>query len=742
MMTSELRIFTLKGTLLCSKAFPPAGHDDCIASDVFSMGFTHRGVLIVIMNDSLCFTYNVKGEIVLPPFYILPQQNQKHHHQGSGGGVKKVGLIHACMYNAGVAVLSESMSVAIVEFMEEEHDDPSYVDEAYLAARKIVATASSDDATTSVVKGVSLGARHLSSSGHYALVTPLPASSHAKAHGYGYCAIAVLAKQHTESKHPEIFLSTSDNSVVIVDSSTAEFTDVNCRARISAPILNMCFAPNGRFLACFTSNSIVTVISTSFETKVLDFDTSEGSSSPPKDMKWCGEDSVVLHWKNLGVLMVGPYGDWLRFPYEDIRNLHIISEMDCCRIITDNAVDILQRVPPNTASLLRIGSIEPSALLLDASDSFSSGSPASDEAARAITKTGMLTSAIEICADAASKEFDVSMQKRLLRAASYGMHFTYKELVDERMFMGGDPYADPMNVPEDVRPSPTALSFVSITKKMRVLNALRAIGFPITSSQDDVVTPNGIIARLIAMRRPALACTIANYLHLHSSVQAMARASRASAYVVSTTNNNKEEEFTDVQVMEMVNAILNELPNKDNIHTTTPDTPSYYYNWGAYASVALSAFQNGRSGVASLLLRLEHCIKDKCSVLIYMGLFADAASVASSSKDLDLLFLSILEYEKSCYNSSTATASKQQQQQQFLSTIVSKFPSEAVDLLKLYYSMLLQDTNLKPTINLLLKAQNYMDAGCFLIEKVIAQERNVKMGASNEVERHSLLQVG
>ena len=42
----------------------------------------------------------------------------------------------------------------------------------------------------------------------------------------------------------------------------------------------------------------------------MDFDTS--SSQPPEQMVWCGEDSVVLHFGGMGVLMVGPYGDWTR----------------------------------------------------------------------------------------------------------------------------------------------------------------------------------------------------------------------------------------------------------------------------------------------------------------------------------------------------------------------------------------------------------------------------------------------
>ena len=112
----------------------------------------------------------------------------------------------------------------------------------------------------------------------------------------------------------------------------------------------------------------MTVISINFETKVLDIDTSDGSNDLPHNMEWCGEDSVVLHWKNLGVLMVGPYGDWLRFPYENTEFLHLSAEMDCCRVITDKVVQVLQHVPPATAAMIMFGSIEPSAMLLDASD--------------------------------------------------------------------------------------------------------------------------------------------------------------------------------------------------------------------------------------------------------------------------------------------------------------------------------------------------------------------------------------
>ena len=161
------------------------------------------------------------------------------------------------------------------------------------------------------------------------LVTFLPTAAFASTNFLSFAAIAVLPRTKTASRHPEVFLSTNDNSVVVVNAATTEMKDLNCRGRIDSPIVEMTFAPNGRFLACFTESSMLTVISSTFETKVLEFDSTEGSKQPPLEIRWCGNDSVVLHWKNLGIVMVGPFGDWLRFPFENHGNLYLIPEIDC-----------------------------------------------------------------------------------------------------------------------------------------------------------------------------------------------------------------------------------------------------------------------------------------------------------------------------------------------------------------------------------------------------------------------------
>jgi hypothetical protein len=84
------------------------------------------------------------------------------------------------------------------------------------------------------------------------------------------------------------------------------------------------------------------------------FETS--TTSKPLGMVWCGKDSLVLYWRNMGLLMVrpyasithglwvgmnrritcslqvGPFGDYIHFPYK--QALALVPEPDCCRIGT------------------------------------------------------------------------------------------------------------------------------------------------------------------------------------------------------------------------------------------------------------------------------------------------------------------------------------------------------------------------------------------------------------------------
>ncbi|KAL9185377.1 hypothetical protein ACHAXT_003154 [Thalassiosira profunda] len=709
---TTIRIMNNAGLLLSSIPFPPLDLALTMQSnrlplhrtpgDILAMGFTSRCVLVIVLRDSLTLCYDIMGNSVLPPFFALS------HNSGSpsraGGLATGMDLLEACVFEGGVAVLGVDNNSAVVELLD-EFDDPAYADGADVSSKRIVPlvpsqtdqTFGDDPATTKAATSPFL----LAPPPHYALVTPLPTAMFARSKHLTFQCMAVLPRQFAPSGRPELFLSTSDGSVVVAElnpstSPNNGFTDVDCRNRIGSsgemgaapPIVSMAFAPNGRFLACFTADAVLTVVSTNFESKVLEFDARSGSTTPPRSMGWCGEDSVVLHWKNLGVLMVGPYGDWLRFPYEDDNpqaaaskvtggsEVFLVPEIDCCRVVTSNAVEILQRVPPGTADLLRIGSIEPGALLLDASDAFDSGSPNADEAARAITQQeGLLEEAILGCVEAAVGEFDVKVQKRMLRAASYGLHFACK---DEN-YRNKNPG----------RPSPEAVAFVKSSRKLRALNSLRqpATGFVTTSSQYDSVMPKGVVARLVASGRASLAASIAEYLRLGRRVSDYARAMKAAAFVSSTSPSSPTSAMTDSQIAEEAIGIIKG-EGKDATDRSASGLPP---SSGMYASVALAAHRAGRRGVADLLIMLEQSTSDKVHALLAIGSYADAAAVAEEGRSL------------------------------YFSGVINKFPIEAVNVFTSYFSRFggLHRGDARPSINILLRRQKHTEAGLRMAKKAL-----------------------
>lgn len=148
----------------------------------------------------------------------------------------------------------------------------------------------------------------------------------------------------------------------------------------------MAVAPNGRFLACFLASGVLTVLSTSFGHKILDFDTA--STRPPLQMAWCGEDAVLLSWSGF-LLLVGPFGHWLQFPYAS-GGCHVVPEADGCRVFTPTGCELLQRVPPATDAMRRLFSADPAALLFDAAERFANGDVRADDAVRVFTTLGPL----------------------------------------------------------------------------------------------------------------------------------------------------------------------------------------------------------------------------------------------------------------------------------------------------------------------------------------------------------------
>lgn len=175
-------------------------------------------------------------------------------------------------------------------------------------------------------------------------------------------------------------------------------------------------SPNGRFTALVSASKLY-VYSSSSSRVLSEYDLSaEGDGHPPTQVAWCGSHTVMLAFAATEhILMVGPHGDVLRYSYP-AESPHIVSEIDGARVVTNATCDFIQRVPDATAAIFRPGSASPAAILFEAAEQYERKSPKADEHLRSIRAE--LASAVDVCVDAAGREWDVYWQKRLLKVRS------------------------------------------------------------------------------------------------------------------------------------------------------------------------------------------------------------------------------------------------------------------------------------------------------------------------------------
>lgn len=70
----------------------------------------------------------------------------------------------------------------------------------------------------------------------------------------------------------QVLVATSDNSLLVISedgNNGSSIEDQLLQQKISAPITKMSVAPNGKFLACYCKDGVLTVMSSSFTTKVV-----------------------------------------------------------------------------------------------------------------------------------------------------------------------------------------------------------------------------------------------------------------------------------------------------------------------------------------------------------------------------------------------------------------------------------------------------------------------------------------
>lgn len=166
----------------------------------------------------------------------------------------------------------------------------------------------------------------------------------------------------------------------------------------------------------------------------------------------------------------------LIFPYP----IKIKEEIDGIRIISEKSIEFLERVSDSTVRIFKIGSKEPGALLFD----IYSNIDISKDKIFNLNDFNKLEIATLDCLEASKYEFDEIIQNKLLNASFHGNLFLKKNY------------------------------FKEVFKKIKCLNRLKEIGYPLTYQQLDYLTFDKMIERLLKRKKFNLALSMTEFLNI------------------------------------------------------------------------------------------------------------------------------------------------------------------------------------------------------------------------------------
>jgi hypothetical protein len=367
----------------------------------------------------------------------------------------------------------------------------------------------------------------------------------------------------------------------VVDATEAE--DRNFDA---GPFRHISVSPRGEFLAFYTDDGKVWVVSGDWSDKLSEYDSKV--KTVPKDMQWCGSNAVALAWED-EVHLIGPRSAATKFYYD--AWIHLLPDADGLRLLTNDVCEYLQKVPDETVEVFRLGSDSPAANLLDASSLLDQKSPKADDLIQLIRPS--LAEAVDTCIKAAAHEFNIHWQKALLRAASFG-----KSVLD--LYSSDD--------------------FVDTCDTLRVLNAVRfyEIGLPLSYEQYRRLTPEKLVERLTNRSEYLLALRVASYLHLPSS------------HIHGHWAQQKVRVSTDTEE-QICALIVKKLHGKPGI---------------SFEEIARAAYDEGRVRLATELLNYEPRAGKQVPLLLNMKEDNIALDKAIESGDTDLVYHVLLHMRK------------------------------------------------------------------------------------------------
>jgi hypothetical protein len=114
----------------------------------------------------------------------------------------------------------------------------------------------------------------------------------------------LIPPSYTLSRSVEVLVAL-EQTIYVVDP-----TDAEDRLLQNGPFKHLSVSPNGRFVALFTADGKIWVVSSDFQNKYSEY--ASGARTPPTSVVWCGNDAVVLAWED-EVHVVGPNGSSAKY---------------------------------------------------------------------------------------------------------------------------------------------------------------------------------------------------------------------------------------------------------------------------------------------------------------------------------------------------------------------------------------------------------------------------------------------
>lgn len=390
----------------------------------------------------------------------------------------------------------------------------------------------------------------------------------------------LISPAYSLSRSVEVLLAIGE-TIYVVDASESED-----RMLQKGPFNHISVSPNGKYVALYTEDGKVWVVSSDFQNKLSEYDSK--AKTVPKDMQWCGNNAVVLAWED-EVHLVGPNGAASKFYYD--AWVHLLADIDGLRLLTNDVCEFLQKVPDTTEDVFRLGSTAPAAVLLEAADHLEKKSPRADDMIQMIRSN--LDEAVDTCVKAAGHEYRIHWQKQLLRAASFG-----KSVLD--LYNSDD--------------------FVEMCETLRVLNAVRfyEVGLPLSYEQYCRLTPERLIERLINRHEYLIALKISEYLRLPTDKIYVHWASQK----VRLSSDDEDS---------ICHLIVQKLDGKRGV---------------SFEQIARAAYDEGRARLATQLLNHEPRAGKQVPLLLSMKEDIIALDKALESGDTDLVFYVLLQLRK------------------------------------------------------------------------------------------------